>query len=372
MNSLLKKISFTFIFFTTILVLIIIYFSFSNVTITITPNVQKFETNFTILAKETNESQNTNTILANFSETIEEDQNVFSVQETNEEIKIQAVGKVTIFNLTSINRHLVATTRLLSPDNILYRLKNNVFIPANGKTETEVYADQPGKENEISKGVYFIIPGIQQQMQDKIYAQSFAPMTGSIKKNAIVTKENIENAANELKEKILEKIQKQIDESLKYENNNSIPSLFVSEIIEVTKDAEIGEQKDEFNLGIKLKITSINFDKEELLKIAKTKLSEKISLNQEFINPLQNFTYSIKKYNSEIKETIIKVHLEGVSTLSAKSEILNKNKLIGLKKKEVEEYFSQFNEIQKIEIKFSPFWTTKTPAIKNHIEIIIK
>jgi len=124
-------------------------------------------------------------------------------------------------------------------------------------------------------------------------------------------------------------------------------------------------------LKIKLKITAINFDKEKLLKIAKNKLSEKINFYQEFVNPLQNFIFSVEKYNSLTKEAVIKVHLEGIATLNSKSEILNKNKLINLKKKELEEYFNQF-EIQKTEIKFSPFWTTKTPKIKNHIKLIIK
>ncbi|MBI4653268.1 hypothetical protein HY750_03385 [Candidatus Kuenenbacteria bacterium] len=371
MNSLLKKISLTFIIFTTILALTVVYFSFSKAIISIVPNFKKVETNFTILAKETFESQNPNIISSTFSETFEEEQDTFPAQETNSEIKTQATGKVTIFNLTSENRRLVVTTRLLSPDNILYRLKERAFIPANGKTEAEVYADQPGKENEISKGVYFIIPGLQKQTQDKIYAQSFEPMTGGIKKNKIITEKYIESATNKLKEKVLEKIQKGIDESSEYEKNNSIPSLFVSEIVEIIKDTEIKEQKDEFNLGIKLKITGINFDKEKLLAIAKSKLLEKISSNQELISPLQNFTYSIEKYNSQTKEAIIKVHLEGMATLNSKTEILNKNKLVGLKKKELEEYFSQFNEIQKAEIKFSPFWTTRTPKIKDHVEIII-
>jgi hypothetical protein len=371
MNNLLVKISITFIVFTTLLALIVVYFSFSKAVITITPNFKKIETNFTILAKETFESQNPNVISANFSETFEEKQDTFPSQETNLEIKTQATGKVTIFNLTSVNRNLVATTRLLSPDNILYRLKENAFIPANGKTEVEVYADQTGKENKISKGVYFIIPGLQKQMQDKIYAQSFEPMTGGIKKKKIITEKDIEIATNKLKEKILEKVQKEIDESFKYEKNNSTPSLFVSEIVEIKKDTETEKEKDEFNLGIKLKIIAISFDKEKLLAIAKSKLLEKISPFQELINPLQNFIFSIEKYNSKTKEATIKVHLGGELTLNPKAEILNKTKLVGLKKRELEEYFNQFKEIQKTEIKFSPFWIKKTPKIKDHIEIIV-
>ncbi|MFH1838490.1 MAG: hypothetical protein ABH808_03290 [Candidatus Kuenenbacteria bacterium] len=371
-DNLLKKISFTFIAFTTILVLVIVYFSLSKAEIIITPVFKKVETNFTILAKETFDSQDSNAISANFSETIEQEQDIFPVKETDQEIKTNIVGKATIFNLTSIDRRLVATTRLLSPDNILYRIKKNVFIPANGKIETEIYADKPGKESEISKGVYFIIPGLQMQIQDKVYAQSFEPMTGGIKKNKIVMKKDIENATNKLKEKILEKNQKKINESIiADEKNRFIPCLFVSEIIETTKNAEIGEQKDKFNLGIKLKITAINFDKEKLLKIAKAKLIEKISSYQKLVNPLQNFIYSIEQFNSKTKEVIIKVHLEGMAILNPKSEILNKNKLIGLNKKELEEYLNQFNEIQKTEIKFSPFWTKKTPTIKDHIEIIV-
>lgn len=372
MDSLLKKISITFIALTILLILVIVYFSFSKAIITITPNFKKVETNFTILAKETFESQDLNVISANFSETIEEERDIFPSQETNAEVKTRIAGKVRIFNLTSTDRRLVATTRLLSPDNILYRLKQDTFIPANGKIEAEVYADQLGKESEILKETDFIIPGLQKQIQDKIYAQSYEPMKGDVKKNKIITEKNIENATNKLKEKILEKYQKEINNLSINEKNSLIPSLLISEIIEIKKDAEIGEQKDEFNLGIKCKIISINFDEEKLLKIAKAKLLEKISSSQELINPLRNFIFSVEQYDSKTKSVAIKVHLEGTSTLNPKSEILNKNKLIGLKKKELKEYLSQFNEIQKVEIKFSPFWTKRIPKIKDHIGIIVQ
>ncbi len=339
------------------------------------PDSQKNEIDFTILAKEIIDSKNSNEFLVNFSETFEEEQDTFPSQETNTEIETRAIGKATIFNQTSIDRRLIATTRLLSPDNILYRIKNDAYVPSNGKIEVEIYADQPGKESEISQSeIHFIIPGLPKQIQDQIYAQSNKPIKKSIKKNKIVTKENIKNATDELKKRILQKIQKAIDEpfALENEKNHLIPCLFVSEIIETKKDVEIGEQKDEFNLGIKLKITAIIFDKEKLLAKAKTKLLEKIYTYQKLVNPLQNFTYSVEQYNSKTKEALIKVHLEGISTLNSESEILNKNKLIGLKKIEIEEYFSQFQGIKKTEIKFSPFWVKRIPKIKNHIEIIIQ
>lgn len=371
MDNLLKKISVTFVALTILLILIIVYFSFSKATIIITSNFEKVKTDFTVLAKETLEPQNLNMIPTNFFESIKEEQDVFLAQETNATIEARATGVATIFNQTSINRRLIATTRLLSPDNILYRLKENVFIPAKGKIEIEIYADQLGKKNEILKETHFIIPGLPKQTQNEVYAKNDKPIIISSKKIRIVTEKNIKDAMNELKEKILKKIQKEIDESFEFEKNHSIPSLFVSEIIEIKKDAEIGEQKDEFNLGIKLKITSIKFDEKKLLEMAKAKLLEKISSYQELTNPLQNFTYLIEKYDSKTKSAIIKVHLEGMPTLNSKSEILNKNKLIGLKKKELKEYFSQFNEIQKAEIKFSPFWIKKIPKIKEHVEIII-
>mgnify|MGYP001596015954 FL=1 len=371
MDNFLKKIIITFVTLTFFLILIIIYFSYSKAIIIIAPILKKVSTDFTIQAKETVDFQNPNMLPTIFSETFEEEQGAFLVKETDAKTEIPSTGKVIIFNETSANHYLIATTRLLSQDGILCRLKKNVSIPANGKIEIEIYANK--LEKEIPKETLFAIPGLSKQMQDKIYAKSSESITKNTQKIKIVTEEIIENSSNTLKEKILKRIQKRINESLATnEKNTSIPSLFTSEIVEIIKDAKIGEQKDIINLKIKCKITAINFDKEKLFQIAKNKLSLKISSSQKLINPLQNFIYSIEQYNSKIKEATIKIHIEGMSVLDSEAEILNKNKLIDLTKKELEEYLSQFNEIQKTEIKFSPFWTIKTPKIKNHIEIIIQ
>ena len=56
-----------------------------------------------------------------------------------------ATGFVTLINTTSEDQVLVATTRLLTPENVMFRLKTRVLVPARGRLKTEVYADKAGK-----------------------------------------------------------------------------------------------------------------------------------------------------------------------------------------------------------------------------------
>ena len=69
---------------------------------------------------------------------------------TGEEIIGQeVVGEVIIINNYTKNQPLVATTRLLSPDGKLYRLKETVNVPAGGTVKAAVYADEPKEEMAI-------------------------------------------------------------------------------------------------------------------------------------------------------------------------------------------------------------------------------
>src|SRR5690606_9666825 len=71
-------------------------------------------------------------------------------------------GTVTVINNSSRNQPLVATTRLLSPNGELFRIRNTVQVPARSTVENvEVYADQPSPEMEIGP-TKFTIPGLSQ------------------------------------------------------------------------------------------------------------------------------------------------------------------------------------------------------------------
>ncbi|HSD12858.1 MAG TPA: pilus assembly protein PilM, partial [Patescibacteria group bacterium] len=76
----------------------------------------------------------------------------------------KASGKATIINTTSHSYTFVATTRLLSKEGVLFRMKAASPIPANGSVTVAVAADQPGPAGDIGPTT-FTIPGLPPDLQ---------------------------------------------------------------------------------------------------------------------------------------------------------------------------------------------------------------
>ncbi|MEY4744296.1 MAG: hypothetical protein RL272_241 [Candidatus Parcubacteria bacterium] len=113
----------------------------------------------------------------------------------------KATGKATIVNTTSRAYTFVATTRLLSKEGVLFRMKSSSPIPANGSVTVAVYADQPGPGGDIGPAT-FTIPGLPPDLQKVITAKSDAPMSGGAGKAVGVTGEDIVAAKSKLAEKL--------------------------------------------------------------------------------------------------------------------------------------------------------------------------
>jgi hypothetical protein len=89
----------------------------------------------------------------------------------------RATGVVNIVNTTSRSFTFVATTRLMSKEGVLFRLKSQTLIPPNGVVAAEVVADVAGASGDIGPTT-FILPGLSGDVQKQVYAESAAPMTG--------------------------------------------------------------------------------------------------------------------------------------------------------------------------------------------------
>ena len=92
-----------------------------------------------------------------------------------EVIEDKAIGNITIINESSLDQPLVATTRFLSEDGVLFRLKERVTVPSQGQIEAEVYADKEGESGNIGSSS-FTIPGLSSSVQKLIYGESVIAM----------------------------------------------------------------------------------------------------------------------------------------------------------------------------------------------------
>lgn len=175
--------------------------------------------------------------------------------------KEQAIGMITVINNADYNQPLVATTRFLSEDGVLFRLKNRVVVPAQGQIEAEVYSDVSGKGGNI-KPTSFTIPGLPATVQKIIYGESSEQMTGGIKEIGVLTEEDLNNskiigekrAIKEVKDKFLNDIKNEYrDKYVALEN------LVDVNILSVEFSNQAGDEVDEFNINVKVRVDLLAF-----------------------------------------------------------------------------------------------------------------
>lgn len=140
----------------------------------------------------------------------------------------KARGKVIIYNeFGSEPQSLVATTRLETAEGIVFRLTQGVTVPGMtdiagkkepGAIEAEVIADEAGDASNIM-AEKFTIPGFKGSPKySKFSAKSLTPMTGGSKNStsgdAILSREDIDQAREQAKTEALETFRKKISETI--------------------------------------------------------------------------------------------------------------------------------------------------------------
>ncbi len=57
--------------------------------------------------------------------------------------------------------------------------------------------------------------------------------------------------------------------------------------------------------------------------------------------------------------------------IDEENEVLNAESLTNMSAQEVDAYLTAFDEIQAIQVEFSPFWVTRTPSLSKNITVDI-
>ena len=278
---------------------------------------------------------------------------------------LKAGGFVKIINNYSQEQILVASTRLLTPDNKLYRLQSRVVVPAGQSLEVWAEADLEGAtaESEASK---MIIPGLWEGLQDKIYAESQGMYLKS-QPNYQVTEASLLSASEKINTEAINTALTEFNALLAENLKINQSRLFISS--ENVSSSAIGEINPETSLTKKLKIYALVFDEEKLLQISKDKISKQLPSSQKLVEFLpENFTYKILETDASKEQAIIEVKLK--AKISSEQHLLDidKDQLIGKTSEEINQYLDTF-DIKEAEVEFFPFWVNKVPKFKDHIII---
>ena len=308
-------------------------------------------------------------------------QKFIATGESFKEEKAQGVIRVYNSHNPPKSMNLVIGTRFLSSQGSKYfKALEKIYVPAtkleNKKitpsfVDIKVEAMESGEEYNIGLS-NFSIPGlVGTSYYYTIYGESDSPMTGGFKeKIEVITSEDIENAKKSLEETLLNEAQNSLAESLP-ENFVLLSSAVFSQEVESSCFEKAGAQASEFTCEGKIKIKCLVFDESLVKEISKEIIFSKMSESDRAIEESLSIEYMENRVDLDKEEMILNVKIlldiyKDIDEQTLKSQISGKTQ------EEIKNIvFINFPTIEKIKIKFWPFWARKASLNLDKIKIKI-
>lgn len=285
-------------------------------------------------------------------------------------------------NFSETSQVLVATTRLLSNDDKLFRLLNTVTVPGmtlengenkSGKIEAEIIADEAG-ENFNFKEATFTIPGFRGSSKyDKFSAKLIKETRGGGDKGGelkTISSSDVESAKfkaeKQLKDELKDKIKNKLGS-----DNILLENALSYEILDYSVFPEEGSVGDSFEYQVKIKIKALSFSGNEIDEKIKNILNNQKNAQKDM--ELIHFSKEYGRADIDFNNKTIKTELN----INAKSKaIIDSTEVIdflaGKKQGEINSIISVYPKINKIEATIFPdFLSGNFPKYKSRIEVKI-
>jgi hypothetical protein len=371
--SLYKRIAVSFLVLTIILIFVISYFSCGKSVIKIETVRQRNTVEFFADFGQRSEATEAlaNLIPAKILETtIEDKKNFLATGKKSIEKEGNVVGTITVQNNTSQGYNFVRRTRFLSADGLLFRMDSPAAIPANGSVKVEVYPDDEDFTGVLNPTT-FTIPGLSSSKQKLVYGVTDKPLVKGGEDVYFVTKEDVENARQEMEGQLKMQALSELQESLKFRARLFNEATQV-EIVKEVLEPKVGDVSESFDLSLKAKVVALSLDKIDFENEMEIQIKEQLLAGRELLNfDPEKIVYTLEKYDPQGQIITFKISYNTETGITKNNKIFNKSNLIGLEESEVIDYFMGFEDVKSVKVDFSPFWVKRVPNLIDRIELIL-
>jgi hypothetical protein len=350
----------------------------SGATVTYTPKTKETPINVTLSAE-----KNTSTGLSFEIATADEVASQPVIASGEKIIHQKARGTATLYNTMSSDQPLVATTRLQSPDGLIFRITKSVVVPKRKSTEpgsvsVAVVADQAGEGYNIG-ATEFTIPGLKTNpaRYSAVSARSTSPMTGGYSgSQPVVTAADRASAERKniefLKERLLLKAKNTTPNNLALYSDSAIFDFSASTVLPL-KNASASSTVPGANAVVQTKGTlrAVMLDRAQLTAaITRKALPELTELNVE-IPQLDLLQFVLETSPQTFwQKNLITFTLKGQGTVtSIVNTVTLREVLAGKKVSSIPEVLKSFPGISKAEAVVRPFWALTLPSEPSDIEL---
>ena len=310
-----------------------------------------------------------------------------TVSATNEEkVEKKATGTVVVYNNYGTQaQQLIKTTRLETPEGLIFRTTEDIVVPGiqtkdgksvAGSVEVVVEADQSGPKYNVGLKDFTIVGFKGTAKYTKFYGRSKTEMSGGFSgMQKTVSKEIINQTDEELesllKTSLVNEIISQIPENFVLYQNGLFYDMNPTGQVYVTKGE--GGITDTVILRKKGSITAIIFDRGALSKAIVSKTLPDIADNVVKITNLNNLEFNFSSTTSFNPDTgnLLNFDLKGeVNFEWIFDENKLKSELLGMSKNNAVIILSTYDAIKEANIEIRPFWSKTIPEDSEKVTIV--
>jgi hypothetical protein len=295
----------------------------------------------------------------------------------------KASGTIKIYNkLNPVSAFTLKTgTHFLSDSGKYFVTSASVTIPAGtlksgkltpGSISVKVTAEEAGKDYNIESSKFSIPKLVGTNYYYSIYAESTGSMAGGFASDVKqVTQADLNNAKSELSKKVLSQAELSLREKISSDYvlfDNAISS----NVTETFSPVKVGATVDNFSYQVKVKAEALAFKRQDIEKFAKDNLitlaSGKIILDKSFKLDFNTDLVNVANGNMTLNSDFSSKVYQAIDTNDLVTLLMQKSKI------EVKDIITSrlVNQVERLDVKFWPFWTQKVPTNKEKISVELK
>lgn len=303
-----------------------------------------------------------------------------------------ASGQLTIHNDGGATQLLIARTRFRSPDGIIFRIQNAVSVPAKGTIDAVVTADPidekgqvSGDKGNIDANTRFTLPALKGEYKDLMYGINAQPFTGGTTEEIrIVDTKDTESATKDIVDQLKNIATQKLQERLDQENNSQRKSLAMFnndktlkiEILasEIKDGVKASDVKESFQAYGKIRVSTIVFDRRDIMKVLDRKLSSLLSPDLRIASyDLSNMELQFVEQDTRTGKIKVNTTMPYRLEYSFQADFSEriKNQIIGMSLSDTEKYLNSLESIAEAKVQAWPFWVNTIPGLKSNIHIDI-
>lgn len=295
---------------------------------------------------------------------------------------VRAKGTVTLVSTLGTAQPLVATTRLLSSEGVLFRMEKGATVPARGRLAgVAVYADAAGSQGNIGPSK-FTIPGLSKWLQERVWAESTEPMTGG---SGVAPQGSAVAAAPPpvvVTERDLDLVRERARAAAREDANERALALarvgeelvVLDESTTVTTVGATGERRAQVEARAAVTLTGVLIEQGAILARARSALEERAATSGRTLHRVRPETLRtrIRTQDAALARVTITAHLEGDVVLPMGRQSFEPKRIAGFTPEGVETYLRALPGVGAVEVDLWPFWVRRVPQNVGTVEVEVR